>query len=529
MTTHETQVIGLIVNEHFGESAQIAVLTLLGKGRLTLPQLIAHSELTPRAVRSALFVLIQHNIVSFTEASEGLAIRVYYSVNKMQVLLRDRFALYLQLAQERFGVHGRALTAEILRQGKCTFAHISDSLYPDPNAVPVDTLDAFEDAFNNMIEQNFVVRVADDDSANAVDRKVADEESEIAKNPNMSAAEKKKMRANLESRTQGVEFLDMPVGQKRKLVYQFDEGAAKAAKVLDDEEENMAEKAFWRLNPSRFHIATRNKAITALVETRINKSAKEIMKLILEYAEPSMKHCKADETSAAITLTHLASRMDTSVLTFNPTTSRAAITDYLTLLTMDQEFPFLTKQDDRGGGQYVSNLFDLRTSLHESLILATVKEKFGIVAARVWRLLKTKGMLGEKEVAKLALVSNKVARETLYQLNACGMIFLQDVPRALDHAPSRTFYVWYVSLPKCVENLIQETYQMIANLKIRRTKEYAAAGQLIEKIEREDIKADADLLTEGEKQSVEKFNTMMGKLRVSELRLDQALQILRDY
>ncbi|KAI9347322.1 RNA polymerase III subunit RPC82-domain-containing protein [Obelidium mucronatum] len=528
MATHQATCIALILNEQFGESSQIVAATLLTKGRLPLPTLINATGLSGKQVRESLFLLIQHNIISFTEANEGLRVVCYYSVNPLQVLLRDRYPLYLQIAKQRFGEKGYEILAEILKLGKCTFATLQNVLYP-LDTTPPDVLDAFEDAFNEMMEQNFIVRVGDDDSINVLDRKVSEEAAEVAKNPNMTASEKTKMKKMLESRNKDVEFEDMPTGMKRKLVYSFEEGDNKASKVYDEGEANMAETAYWRINPSRFHIHSRNKTLATLAETRVNTSAKEVMKLILDYAEPTMKHCKADETSAPITLTYIASQIDMSCLTYHPSTSRGALIDYLALLTMDQEFPFLTKQDDRGGGQYVSNLFDLRSALHEALVLAYVKEKFGIIAARIWKLLKTKGMLGEKEVAKLALISNKSARETLFLMMHCGMIQLQGVPKTVDHAPSRTFFLFFVSLPKCVETLIQETYQMLSNLKIRRMKEYNANGQLIEKIERSDIKADASLLTDGERQAVDNFYGMMNKLRISELRLDQAMLILRDY
>ncbi|KAJ3030889.1 UNVERIFIED_CONTAM: DNA-directed RNA polymerase III subunit RPC3 [Siphonaria sp. JEL0065] len=495
-TTHQSTMIALILQEQFGESAQ--------------------TQLTTKQVKEALFLLIQHNIVSYTEAAEGLRVVCYYSVNPLQVLLRDRFPLYIKTAKDLFGNYGAEIIAEILKQGKCTFETIQ-KLYPlDAHADEV--LDAFEEAFNKLLEQNFVVQVGDDDSVSILDRKVSEELAEVAKNPNMTANEKSKMKKSLEARNKDVEFEDMPTGNKRKLIYTFEEGDNKAAKTVDEEYD--ATKSYWRINPSRFHVHSRNKSIVTLSETRVNSSAKEVMKFILDYAEPTMKHCKLDETSDPINLTHIASRMDLSLITYHPTNSRGAIIDYLTLLTQDQDFPFLTKTDDRGGGQYVANLFDLRNALHEALVLAYVKEKFGIVAARIWKLLKTKGMLGEKEVAKLALISNKAARETLFLMMDCGMILLQDVPKTVDHAPSRTFYLWYVSLPKCVETLIQETYQMIANLKIRRLKEYNAHGQLIEKIERSDIKADESLLTDGERLALDQFNGMMNKLRVSELRLE---------
>ncbi|KAI8618429.1 hypothetical protein BC830DRAFT_1053593, partial [Chytriomyces sp. MP71] len=478
-----------ILGEHFGAIVQQVGTTLLAKGRQPMGGLVAASGLSARHVREALFVLMQHGIAAYTEKDEGLRVAVHYSANVLPILLRDRYPLYLRIAKLRFGhyvgtpscplifplslTRGHLVVAEVLKHGRCTFATIQNILFPDIDNAPAADLDDLENAFNLLWEQNFITRVGSEDSLSNLDRKLAEEEAEVAKNPHMTANEKIKMKKMLENRNKG--------------------------------------------------------GLCQLVENRINSSARELMKTIMDFAEPSMKHCKADEVSAAVTLTQLATRIDPSHFAFHPSNSRSALSDYMSLLTQDSEFPFLAKQDERGGGQYVVNLHELRRAMQEQLVVNYVREKHGIVAARIWRLLRTKGMLGEKEVAKLALVGNKVARETLFALMNTGMIFLQDVPKTVDHAPSRTFFLWFVSLPKCVDALILETYKMMANVKLRRLKEYNANGQLIEKIERSDIQADESLLTDGERQSLENFNKMMEKLRISELRLDQALLILRDY
>ncbi|KAJ3382678.1 DNA-directed RNA polymerase III subunit RPC3 [Entophlyctis sp. JEL0112] len=440
MTTspHQIQCIGLILLEHFGETVQNVALTLLLRGRSTLSQAALASGLSLKATREALFILIQHSLVSYTEAAEALRIVVYYSVNPLSILLRDRIPLYASVANERFGPMAKDLVACIAMHGKCTFAHMIAS----KNLVDKDQ-EQVEDAFNDLVSQSFVVQVSDDDSLCQADRKISEEDAEIAKNPHMTATEKTKLKKLLEQRNKGAEFEDMPTGSKRKLVYSFQDDENKAAKMYDETEANMAESAYWRLNPSRFHLHCRNvvrsfrlvmkythyceteKALTEIAEARINLSAKEVMRVILDFAEPSMTHCKADQVSVPITLSHLASRIDQTKITFYPSSARASLTDYVALLTQDHEFPLLVKQDDRGGGQFVANLQAITTCMREQLVINYVKERHGIVGARIWKLLKTKGMLGEKEVAKLALISNKVARERLYRLHQSGMIFLQ--------------------------------------------------------------------------------------------------------
>ncbi|KAJ3131015.1 DNA-directed RNA polymerase III subunit RPC3 [Physocladia obscura] len=360
---------------------------------------------------------------------------------------------YLKLDVELIQ-QGRHIVATLLANGRASFAGIRLGFGAATDADD----DALEDAFNLLVEQTFVVPVADNDALSVADLKQALELQHLTNNPNLSAAEKAKFKKSVASRAKdALAFDDLPlaIGNKPNLIYAFDPADDnKAAKInrlstagggfvseyLNDVA-NLPENAFWRINPSRFHLHSRNLCLTELAGARINSSAKEIMQVILEFAEPEMKHCKADDFSSPITLTHLASRIDMSRISYNPSTSRSSLTDYMALLTQDQEFPLLIKQDERGGGQYVANLRGVTTSMQEQLVVNFVKERHGIVAARIWRLLHAKGMLGEKEVAQLALISNKVARETLYMLMQSGMIFLQDVPKSNEYIPSRTAYL----------------------------------------------------------------------------------------
>ncbi|KAJ3006706.1 UNVERIFIED_CONTAM: hypothetical protein HDU68_003927 [Siphonaria sp. JEL0065] len=128
---------------------------------------------------------------------------------------------------------------------------------------------------------------------------------------------------------------------------------------------------------------------------------------------------------------------------------------------------------------------------------------------------------------QLVLISNKAARETLFLMMDCGMILLGYVRNSnllnlLIGEPDRTFpkqyiirtfYLWCVS-----KTLIQETYQMIASLKIRQLKKYNAHGQLIiERIERSGIKADESFLTDEERFALDHVNGMM---KVAGFRVD---------
>jgi hypothetical protein len=60
--------------------------------------------------------------------------------------------------------------------------------------------------------------------------------------------------------------------------------------------------------------------------------------------------------------------------------------------------------------------------------------------------------------------------------------------------------------------MIEETYEILAKLKLRRMKEVKDMAPLLEKIQRTDVKEDEDLLTEGEKEALHNFNVVQNKV-----------------
>jgi hypothetical protein len=95
------------------------------------------------------------------------------------------------------------------------------------------------------------------------------------------------------------------------------------------------------------------------------------------------------------------------------------------------------------------------------------------------------------------------AREKLYQLLAKDYVWLQEVPKAMDHAPSHTIYLWGVRLQQVGEHmniaepmmnglfvihclqvilqLVTEIYKVMKNLKMRIQDEREACKDILQK------------------------------------------------
>ncbi|KAJ3413656.1 DNA-directed RNA polymerase III subunit RPC3 [Chytridiales sp. JEL 0842] len=353
-----------------------------------------------------------------------------------------------------------------------------------------------------MSEERYILHVNPEDTLSLVDRKLVEEEIAMSKAPHMSNKELAQIKSNIKSQFQDYEH-NVSTGSKRKVVKSFEDGPSK--KYLTDMQ-----------------------ILSEMAGRKLNVCAKEIVLRMLENGESQMKHCKLDEICTPISTANLSGKINFENIPDSVSSSSTWLSDYLQLMAAEEN-PFVRKYEEKGSGQYTVHLKNIVAHLKQELIESYITEKFGIVGCRIWRLLLTKGKLGEKEIAKLAMVSNKTAREITYALMQSQMIFLQDVPKTVDHAPSRTFFLWFVSMPRCIDALVQESYDIWAKLKLRKEKELKDMAPLLEKVQRTDVKEDEDLLTDAEKEGLNHLKTLSEKLRVSEARLDRALMILRDF
>ncbi|KAI9347949.1 RNA polymerase III subunit RPC82 helix-turn-helix domain-containing protein [Zopfochytrium polystomum] len=488
----------MIIREHFGEIVERVCSVLIRKGRSLFAAIVGATKLPPKQVRECLFVLIQHNVVQFTETVEGQRVLVYYTANLDGIVARDRIPLFAYLARVRFGETGRRMFLHLATNGRSDAKRLLKV---------VDTPEA-EFTWKTMISQSFVERVLT-------------EEEIAAKNAVSEVPEPKTAAKGKRGAKSGEPDQSVSAGQKRKIAISFDESeSAKVPRTAQSSQngDSADEDGVWRLNFSQFTVLARNKS-------RINANAAEVIKAILILGEHTSM-CKFETTSQPASLPAISSRVDEDKLSETVTTPW--LENVLAILE-ENELRFISKTDDRGGGMYVLNTQKACDHVRRDIIETYVREKFGNIGCRVWRLLFLQGMLGEKDVAKLAMVAYPTARQTLYSLTQSRLAFLQDVPKTLDHAPSRTFYLFFVSLQKCVDTLVDESYEVLMRLKLRREKQRQLVAPILEKLQRSDVQENLDILPEGEKQILDGYREVSRRLQISELRITEMLMALRDF
>lgn len=72
-------------------------------------------------------------------------------------------------------------------------------------------------------------------------------------------------------------------------------------------------------------------------------------------------------------------------------------------------------------------------------------------------------------------------------------------------------------------------YRAIGNIQQRKQRELDIRSRLIDKLNREDVKANMDLLSEADKREVAEMERVLQRLETSKKRLDEIIMIFRDF
>ncbi|RKO85277.1 RNA polymerase III subunit RPC82-domain-containing protein [Blyttiomyces helicus] len=368
------------------------------------------------------------------------------------------------------------------------------------------------DVFEKMVEGRFLVQLTASDTMSLQDQRMKEEEAAFAEsstsNRGMPVTSSDKAKILKEMAKKKAEYNDqVPTGQKRKIIDEFDEPSKKQAS-----DSTLHESHFYRINYERFHIHLRNEEIAKLAEVAINPTAGIIVQEMLRFGEKNMHTCKKAKTSDEMGVAGISTKLpaDLSLPVFGDLGSN--LNEYLETMAQ-RHYSILT-----GAGQkFAVNIEASTAQIQQRLVEAIVETKFPGSLRRIWRLLTMKGKLDEKQVSKMALMPPKDVRKGLSDLHAAGLVFIQ-----------RMFFLWYTSIPKSLEVLEQSTLRSLANLKQRRAYEVEQSAVILEKVERTDIETGQATLDAKSREALEVLNRKKGMLRVSEARLDHTMLLIRD-
>ncbi|XP_064390213.1 DNA-directed RNA polymerase III subunit RPC3-like isoform X2 [Halichondria panicea] len=520
-----------LLRESFGELVEKVGTYLLHNGGVSLTDIIGGTGITQNQVKKSLCVLIQHQLVTFKAHSKGS--HMIYHMTIASVLLMVRYPRCIHTGKVLFGDSGELIIEDLLQQGQSLMSQciqrvserLEESLTNSGHEVS-SVGKIVKQQFIALVEGQFVQRVSPCNSEVDVAQNGAQETGGIK----TTTSENKFV---LPSNIEAIRYVE---GRKRGREEDDAEEEPKAKKMKRSEEESKEEEPdagiVWHLNFDRFHQYFRDQAIIQAVGERVDSTAACIMRTVLNIVSADTPTLLSQANSTEVYAHQVSERMPPK-----PKLSREEVEQYLKVLAED-ETRLLSLSSIGGGGEYRVDYKRASELLCQATIEAIVRERFGAKAHRIFRLLITKKMLEQLQVAEMAMLPSKEAKEILYTLLAESFVSLQEVPRTPDYAPSRTFYLFTVHLNKVARLLLERCYQTINNLCLKRTSECNDNKRLLDKYEVYERQSEAvgssgdeleELLTPDEKKRAESVRRSLNKLEHAELQVDESVFIITNY
>ncbi|CAG8637023.1 3669_t:CDS:2 [Paraglomus brasilianum] len=501
---------------------------LFEKGRLPAALIARYSSLPLEKVKECLFILIQHNLVYWArEVPDQTKSPIFYQIDSREVLSRIKFGVYLNHTRNRFGNEGQVIITYVLLNGKASFKSLVEARNLSKRTKEYKTL---KEKYAELVTEGYLKYLKYTDALSAQDKQDAAEQRELAKMTTFVPTKKEKAEAR--AKVAELDSIESAGGRKRKKAVVDEDHSRLSKQPRTEDVFEIIEDAQVRVNYERFNILARNDHITSFVEERINPAAKLVMKVILELADE--KRLDAEESRAMSAQTIIRKVPTEDILEDQIELERQdpsheyLVSEYLDLLVEDGS-KFIRKKDDSMSGLYSVRYKDLIERLKQRKLESILQEKYGSMAVRIYKILQAKGKLEEKNIASLAMLTQADARKIIDQLFVEGLVELQEVPKAADRAPSRTYYLWYAEPERCYQKILTCLYRTLGNIHEQRMYEKEGYARLIERRAIARLRSTMHLMTPEEKEQLRIFDQSMERLDVAALRIVNLVMILTNY
>jgi len=488
-----------IVIEHFGDVIGKVAGELALRDRLLLEEIVKYTGLEQTQVNSSLLILIQHNLVSFVEEfelSNRNVVYTYYQANISYMLWRLRFPCYLQVAKQRFEEEGQRMVRSLLEHGRLTQEQI----------MPKVKTDRTESILAELIRQHFVVRVPEAAGPQpAVDITAQLAAARRAKPGNFEGEDDADFEDSRQSSKSAMSHLSEGFRETKKRKPKNIPAVPQAKRQNGaDPPVGRAVEIYWCINPERFHMHFRHEMFIKMAEEKVDVTAGNYLRVMFKLTEPFIFSLN-DRDSVSLSTVNIWQELRKE---YSNDISQHSVQQYISVLAAEQSMLKKTGESD-----YSISLLALSEFVQIKVIESIVQQRFGDLSLRIFRLLRMKKQLEQKQVADLALISATKTRKRLYQMLSCGFVQLQEVPRTVDHAPSRTFYLWSVRIDQVRRMVIDEMYVVLRKLRQRLQHEETFSQDL----ERPRPLGETDLCR------------VTDKLEHAILQLDHSLMVLNDF
>ncbi|XP_050100950.1 DNA-directed RNA polymerase III subunit RPC3 [Anopheles aquasalis] len=487
-----------IIEQHFGEVVRTVADDLFASIAKPLGHIIRSTGLTKPEVCKSLAILLKFRLATFVlnKAQTGYE----YELLHDRVLMILRYPRYVHLIQTKYGHESAALMEELIRAGSQTASYIILKSYANIDAKDRNTLGMLREKFGALAQDRYIIRAPNLKSRDGELTELAYDDANLFCVPEL-------------------ELRDLN---------ELHEG--KGTRVPPDEGIN------WLVNVEQFHLDFRDAIVMGAVERMIDANAGECMKYLLELMFERTKPWEA--VSNPIALVDLRQRCEkksqnVEMLRF--------LDQYMTVLESNE---FISKYDNKGGGQFTVNAKKIFEQLTWSCIENIIVEKYGSKAARIFRVIRMKRFIEQEEIQKEAMVPAKEAKQLTYKLMEENFLLIQTIrkPGGGSAGAPKSFFLFYVNQRQIVSMLLESCYKALYNSITRSAHDKAVNKRLIEKSQRLDsivetmkergeseayINEILETLTPPEQEILKKVKLRVKSLYSAEIGIDETIFILK--
>uniref|UniRef100_A0A1I7UXQ9 DNA-directed RNA polymerase III subunit RPC3 n=1 Tax=Caenorhabditis tropicalis TaxID=1561998 RepID=A0A1I7UXQ9_9PELO len=465
---YETQMCVIIIEDIFGKIVAKVMETIL-KESCQLATLVykLKGQMSSSLIKKSLSTLINFGFITFSLDTNH---RVTYVADSDQIQCIISAPRACLIAKTLYGPSAESICIELISQGRLTVSETIRRIQAvDETAVLSDIRHSFEE----LVGAHFLIRVPS-------------VESEAYGCPQFNnGSDPFEMPNAIMSKHENGRDASTSDGNSRK---------RKANSSPDDADAGQ----YWRMNWVRFNGYLRDELIidyligggstATMTQLNVKKEAEDmepqgdrtqyitqnVAHLMFKINETRGKPLSLDSITASIT------DLQRLVREYSLDLSKPDI-ELACQILVDESDGIVRKLGESNGGLYTVDIRHAIRQICRHHCESLIREQFEGRAIRVMRLLEGRHYLDEEQVEKLSMMSGKEAREMLYALVEEGYVFNKPVGRSNDFQPARTFYLYYVDLPRTIRGLVEYNCKLVRNLIIRQRHERTENKTLLDK------------------------------------------------
>uniref|UniRef100_A0A914HA73 DNA-directed RNA polymerase III subunit RPC3 n=1 Tax=Globodera rostochiensis TaxID=31243 RepID=A0A914HA73_GLORO len=539
-----------ILEDHFGFYVSAVGRELL---RQQLPLGLLAKALTgrvrPGEVKRSIAILDQHNLLSFESSARGvlytvLAHRVLHLIRAPRSILIVK-TLYSSGAAE-------AIFEDVLAQGRTSCSQCIRRVAKCMDNLPTDKV---KEDFVRLAEAQIVIR------CERIDEKVGDSQCPaFSAEPDPFLMPDRILDWANDGTTQSARGritqnkLIIFLGRKRKAP---PDGSPPTAPVEQRHNEDSDRNILWRINWLRMERFFRDELVLNALDNNnyghipgnssnepVDKQTQRVAQVLLKVGE--VKSASIDTgQSSPISLQDVFRY----VKEHDVELTREALDVRLEVLGKDSN-NVVRRVGESGGGLYIINYEKGIEFLCNEHIESAIREKIGDKAVRIYRLLRSKGLLEEEQVEKEAMLSAKETKEMCCALMDHSFITVRQLARTNDFAPARTFFLYTVSAPQVLSAMVSFTTLALNNVIRRRMLEREKHEVLLdrqlkmevilsniandanfdeESRKQQMVDVEQSYMTESDRRKLDRFRGSERRLFATEIELDKVMFTFQQY